>query len=66
VLILKVLVIWILQPIIQLLWQLQITIVRLFTINLTTGKAVNVGKFGAQIISIAFKTNPLHMRLLLQ
>jgi hypothetical protein len=31
----------------------------LFTINLSTGKAVNVGKFGAQIISIAFKTNPI-------
>lgn len=31
----------------------------LYTINLTTGKAVNVGKFGAQVISIAFKTNPI-------
>jgi hypothetical protein len=31
----------------------------LFTINLTTGKAVNVGTFSAQVISIAFKTNPI-------
>jgi hypothetical protein len=31
----------------------------LFTINLTTGKAVNVGKFATQIVSIAFKTNPI-------
>ena len=31
----------------------------LFTINLTTGKAVNVGKFAVQVISIAFKTNPI-------
>jgi hypothetical protein len=31
----------------------------LFTIDLTTGKAVNVGTFSAQVISIAFKTNPI-------
>ena len=31
----------------------------LFTIDLMTGKAVNVGKFTASVISIAFKTNPI-------
>lgn len=31
----------------------------LFTIDLTSGKAVNVGKFTASVISIAFKTNPI-------
>lgn len=31
----------------------------LFTINLTTGKAVNIGKFSTQVMSIAFKTNPI-------
>lgn len=31
----------------------------LFTIDLTTGKAANVGKFAEQIVSIAFKTNPI-------
>ena len=31
----------------------------LFTVNLTTGKAVNVGTFGLPIIGIAFKTNPI-------
>lgn len=31
----------------------------LYTIDLTTGKAVDVGKFTAPVISIAFKTNPI-------
>ncbi|MCG9791256.1 DUF4394 domain-containing protein [Flavobacterium algicola] len=31
----------------------------LFTIDLTSGKAVNVGTFTASVISIAFKTNPV-------
>ena len=31
----------------------------LYTIDLATGKAVDVGKFTAQVISIAFKTNPI-------
>jgi hypothetical protein len=38
----------------------------LFTIDLMTGKAVNVGKFTASVISIAFKTNPLLMLQLQQ
>jgi hypothetical protein len=32
---------------------------KLFTIDLSTGKAVNVGTFSAQVISIALKTNPI-------
>ena len=35
------------------------SISNLFTIDLMTGKAVNVGKFTASVISIAFKTNPI-------
>lgn len=31
----------------------------LYTIDLTTGKAVDVGKFTAPVISLAFKTNPI-------
>lgn len=31
----------------------------LYTIDLASGKAVNVGKFAASVISIAFKTNPI-------
>lgn len=31
----------------------------LYTIDLATGKAVDVGKFTAPVISIAFKTNPI-------
>lgn len=31
----------------------------LYTIDLATGKAVDVGKFAAPVISIAFKTNPI-------
>ncbi|MBB1194802.1 hypothetical protein DNC80_14120 [Flavobacterium sp. SOK18b] len=31
----------------------------LFTIDLATGKAVDVGKFANSVISIAFKTNPI-------
>ncbi|MFA9187060.1 DUF4394 domain-containing protein [Flavobacterium sp. FBOR7N2.3] len=32
---------------------------KLYTINLTTGKAENVGVFGLAVIGIAFKTNPV-------
>ncbi len=31
----------------------------LFTIDLVSGKAINVGTFSSQIVSIAFKTNPV-------
>lgn len=32
---------------------------KLYTINLTTGKAENIGVFGLPVIGIAFKTNPV-------
>lgn len=32
---------------------------KLYTIDLTTGKAVDVGTFGLPVISLAFKTNPV-------
>lgn len=32
---------------------------KLYTIDLTTGKAVDVGTFGSEVISLAFKTNPV-------
>ena len=35
------------------------SISNLYTIDLATGKAVNVGKFAASVVSIAFKTNPI-------
>ncbi|MFN3754858.1 DUF4394 domain-containing protein [Flavobacterium sp.] len=35
------------------------SISKLYTIDLTNGKAVDVGTFGLQVISLAFKTNPV-------